>query len=157
MGVALASDAAAGRDEGLSRRGQIRKNLAGFKILHQRSGRYDNFKILRAAAGAVVARAVPAVFSDLMLTIFQIQQGVVRLGRPEDDVAALAAVAAVRTAFGDELLPPETHAARAAVSAPDEYLGFVNKFHLFLSSFEEGNGLAAQSVVATFSSKKKGA
>jgi hypothetical protein len=90
-----------------------------------------------------------------MLTVFQIQQGVVRLGRPENDVAALAAVAAVRTAFGDELLPPETHAARAAVSAPDKYLGFVNEFHLYLSSFEEGNALAAQSRGRDLSLKEK--
>ena len=103
--------------------------LAGFKVLYQSSGRYDDLKILRAAAGALVARAVPAVLGDLMLPVFQIQQGMMRFCRPQNDVAALTAITAIRTAFGDELFPPEAHASRAAVSPPDKYLCFVNKSH----------------------------
>ena len=129
VGVALAADAAFGHDKGLSQLGKIDQDFSGFKIFNNGSGRNNHFQILCAAAGAVVAGTMSAVLGDLMLLVFQIQEGMVTLGSAENDVAALAAVAAVGTAFGNKLLPPETDAARSAVSGLDIYFCFINKFH----------------------------
>lgn len=40
----------------------------------------------------------------------KMEKGIDVVGGPEDDVAAPTTVSAVRTAFGDELLAPETQA-----------------------------------------------
>ena len=50
-------------------------------------------------------------------------------GSAEDDIAAFAAVAAVRSAFRYKLFPPEAHATASAVPGFDVYFGFINKFH----------------------------
>ena len=54
------------------------------------------------------------------------QRGHVVVG-DEPDVAALAAVAAVRAAEGDRTLAPERHAARAAVAAAHVELALVDE------------------------------
>ena len=47
----------------------------------------------------------------------------------EDDVTALATVAAVRSAFGNKFFPPKADAARAAMPGFYKYFCFVNKLH----------------------------
>jgi len=47
----------------------------------------------------------------------------------EDDITALAAVAAVRAASGDVFLPAEADASPAAVAGLDKDLDLVNEFH----------------------------
>jgi hypothetical protein len=61
-------------------------------------------------------------------------QGVVALRRLHDDVPAAAAVTARRTAAGDELLTPESHAAIAAVAGLHSNSYFINKHRKFTSS-----------------------
>ena len=70
MGIALTPDAPSGYDKGLTQFGQISQDLAGFKIFHNGSGRNNNLQVLRAAAGAVIAGAVAAIFGHVMLLVF---------------------------------------------------------------------------------------
>ena len=57
-----------------------------------------------------------APLGDVVLVEFQIEKSVVPLGGARDDIPPLAAVAAVRAALRDVLLPPEADAP-APVSA----------------------------------------
>src|ERR1700758_4793163 len=69
-----------------------------------------------------------------MLGVTEVDEGVQAGHRLEDDVAALAAIAAVRTAIFDELLAPERDRARAAGTGADENLGLIEKVHLIVFS-----------------------
>ena len=64
-----------------------------------------------------------------MLGVAEVDQGVEVVFGDEDDVAALAAVAAVRAAELDEFLPPERDHAVAAVAGAEVDLGLVEKLH----------------------------
>jgi len=55
-------------------------------------------------------------------------------GTFNDNIPAIAAISAIRTALGDEFFPPETAAAIAAVTAFYRYFGFVNKHFSILSA-----------------------
>ena len=64
-----------------------------------------------------------------MLGVAEVDQGVQALDRLEDDVAALAAVAAVGAAIFDIFLAPEADRARPAGAGADEDLGLVEEMH----------------------------
>ena len=64
-----------------------------------------------------------------MLGVAEVDQRIEAGNRLEDDVAALAALAAVGAAIFDELLAPEADRARPAGAGADEDLGLVEKMH----------------------------
>ena len=64
-----------------------------------------------------------------MLGVAEVDQGIEARHCLEDDVAALAAVAAVGPAELDELLAPEADRARAAGAGADENLRLVEEMH----------------------------
>jgi hypothetical protein len=64
-----------------------------------------------------------------VLLVAVVDQRIEAVDSLDDDVAALAAVAAGRAAEFDELLAPERDAAIAARAGPDIDLGFVEEFH----------------------------
>ena len=86
-------------------------------------------QIVAARAGAVRARAAVAARRAEMLGVAKVDQRVEAGDRLEDDVAALAAVAAVGAAIFDELLAPEADGAGAAGAGADEDLGLVEEMH----------------------------
>ena len=86
-------------------------------------------QVLAAGAGAVGAGAALAARGAEMLGVAEVDQRIEAGHRFEDDVAALAAVAAVGPAEFDELLPPEADRARAAGARADEDLGLVEEMH----------------------------
>ena len=86
-------------------------------------------RVFAAAAAHVAAAARLAVLGAERALDAEIDQRVDAVARAERDAAAVAAVAAVRTAEGHELLAPETHAAAAAVAGLDLDACFVDEFH----------------------------
>ena len=64
-----------------------------------------------------------------MLLVAVVDERVEPVDAFDQDVAAAAAVAAVRPAELDELLAPERDAARPAVAGADVDLGLVEEFH----------------------------
>ena len=64
-----------------------------------------------------------------MLRVAEIYQGVEPGHHLEDDVAALAAVAAVRSAIFDELLAAKADRARAAGARAEEDFRLIKKMH----------------------------
>jgi hypothetical protein len=67
-------------------------------------------------AGAVGAHAVLSALRLVLGIVAEMDERVVALAGLHDDVAAAAAVAARGSAAGHKLLPPEGHAAVAAVA-----------------------------------------
>src|SRR5438477_8797768 len=65
-----------------------------------------------------------------MLGVAEVDQRIEAGHRLEDDVAAVAAVAAVGSAEFDELLAPERDRAGAAGAGADENLGLVEEMHV---------------------------
>ena len=77
----------------------------------------------------VLAHAGAAILGEKVLLVAIVDQGVEAIDRFGNDVAALAAIAAVRAAEFDELLASERYAAVAAVAGADIDLGFIEELH----------------------------
>ena len=87
-------------------------------------------EVVAAGAGAVRPGAALAARRAEMLGVAEVDQRIEAGHRLEDDVAALAAVAAVGAAKFDELLAPEADRAGAAGAGADEDLGLVEEMHV---------------------------
>ena len=97
-------------------------------VLPQKDGAHGHFdqKILAPFAVAAVGAAVAAAFRRVLAVKAEVQQGMhVGVG-VQDDIAAVAAVAAVRAPVHDEFFPVERH---AAVSAVARFRGNGNAIH----------------------------
>ena len=92
------------------------------------TGHLDD-EVLAAGAGAVGAGAALAARGAEMLGVAEVDQRIEAGHRFEDDVAALAAVAAVGPAELDELLAPEADRAGAAGAGLHVDLGLVEEMH----------------------------
>ena len=95
-----------------------------------------------------------AVFRHVVLAELEIEEGAPAEGGADDHISPMAAVAAVRSPAGDELLPPEADAAAPTVARLDVNLRFVDEFHLdclclFGAEGEEGENVIRLSVVET--------
>ena len=109
--------------------GQVRDQRLAILGEDLRAWRQLQHHVGAAGAGAVLPHAVAALLCFVMLLVAVIEQRV-QIGHAfEHDVAAFAAVAAVRAAELDELLPPETDAAIAAVARAHKNLGLIEKLH----------------------------
>ena len=116
--------------EALALAGQVGEQGAVFVVGEDLGADRDlDDQVVAAGAGAVGARAALAARGAEMLGVAEVDQRIEAGHRFEDDVAALAAVAAVGAAEFDELLAPEADRARAARAGADEDLGLVEKVH----------------------------
>ena len=84
-------------------------------------------EILPVLAEHVLTHSRLAVLGDPVVLSFEVQQGVHAGGGDRDHAAPVAAVAAVRAALGDELLPSEADAAVAAFSATNVDFSAINE------------------------------
>ena len=112
-GVAAAAHAALEQGDALALIGEVGEQAA-FLVVGEDLGADRNLddQILAAGAGAVGARAALAARRAEMLGVAEIDQRIEARHGFEDDVAALAAVAAVGAAEFDELFAPEADRAR---------------------------------------------
>src|SRR3546814_2159203 len=78
---------------------------------------------------ALLAHAVDAALGPEMLLVAIVDELVQAVDAFQDHRAAAPAVAAVRAAAGNELLPPEADAAGAAVAGADVDLGLIEELH----------------------------
>ncbi len=85
--------------------------------------------VIAAMPGAVVAAAALAVLALVGARNAKVGEGIHALHGPQVHAAAEAAVAAVGTAEGHELLAAKAHAAAAAVAGLHLEFGFVDEFH----------------------------
>ena len=125
--IAASSTASTRNDEVLVCLGKLEHLLAGFIVIHDRAdGNLENY-ISTLASGFVRAFAVPATFSSVLRIEPEMNERVMALAGLHHDVAALAAIAARRSAARHELLAAKGHAAVAAVARFDPNFGFVDE------------------------------
>ena len=123
-----------------------------------RAHRHLDDQVLPALAMAAPGRAVRAVFGQILAVEAKIQQRVhVGVGI-EDDVAAVAAVAAVRAAVLHEFLPVERHAAVAPVARLGGDFDPVHKrSHLLYSFFLQCSRVSYACAASSLCARRAGA
>ena len=127
MLVAAAAPSAPRDEDTLARRGEVGEGFPGVVVEDQRAhGRLENH-VRAGMACAIRAFAVASAFGAKFAVEAVAQERiVVRIGF-EIHARAVAAVAARRAAAGHPFLPPEGHAAVAAVARLHQNFGFVNE------------------------------
>jgi hypothetical protein len=128
-GIAAAAVAALGEHDALARLGEIGDQRLAVDLENLGTDRDAQHGIGAGRAAAVLAHAVAAVLGLEVLLVAIVDQRVEALDRDRNDIAAAAAIAAVRATELDELLAPETDAAGAAVAALDVDLGLIEELH----------------------------
>ena len=78
-------------------------------------------------SAAIAALAMPAALRFVFALVAKVDQGVVLLGRAQDDVPATASVAAARSAARHELLTPKRNTPVAAFTGLDVDDGFIDE------------------------------
>src|SRR5215472_4307715 len=139
MGIAESAIAAARQHNALFDFGQVGQQRDVILVVDLRADRHFENDIGAVGAVPVLAHAGAAVGRGEMLLVAVIDQRIKPIDRFGDDIAALAAIAAVRTAEFDEFLAPERDATVAAVAGANVNLGLVEKLHL-LNSVKARNG-----------------
>ena len=116
MPVAATAAAAFSDDGLLAVPRQVGHDLARFFIFYDRSQRNGNQQVFGVSAVLIAAFALSAGLGLEQAAKTKVDEGVDVAVSDENDVAALTAVAAVRSALGDELFMPETAHAVAALA-----------------------------------------
>ena len=124
--VAPAALAAAAEDERLGV-GHILDDLVRFRVAHDGAARHADREILALLAELARALTVHAVVGDVFALVAKVHQRGHVVVDNEDDVAAVAAVAAVGAARGDVLFAVERHRAIAALARAAEDARLINK------------------------------
>ena len=107
--------------------GHILDDLVRCGIAHDRTARDLNDEVLAALAGA--ARALPVLTGcrSIFALVAEVHQRGEVVVHAQDDIAALAAVAAIRAARGDIFFAVEGNGTIAAVTGLHRNLDFINK------------------------------
>src|SRR5262249_17028433 len=119
MGVAEAAVAALEEDQARAGLGQIGQHRLLVLIEDLGAGRHFDDQGRCHGPMALAALAIAAARGFEMLGVAEVDQGVQPVTDREHDVAAAAAIAAIRTALVDELLAPKRDATAAAVAAAE--------------------------------------
>src|SRR5258708_35275525 len=129
MLLAKTAIAALGKNGAIANLGEIGEER--FIVLVENLGAFRHLEddVGSRRTGAVLAHAVAAGLRLEMLLIAIVDQGIQPIDALRDDIAAAAAIAAVRATELDELLAPERNATRAAVAGADVHLGLVEELH----------------------------
>ncbi len=126
-GVAASTTSAPRHGHHLTVRGQIGQAFSGIGVIHQRAYRDIHDAVSTVPPVTVAAFAVAATFGGIARVVAKGEQRVEMVTGPEIDRAAIAAVAAGRSAARHELFTAESHTAIAAIATSDIDDGFVNK------------------------------
>ncbi len=129
MLVAEAAIAALGQQEALADDGQVADQRLVVLREDLGSGRHFQRHVGALGAGHVAAHAMRAGLGLEMLLVAIVDQRVQPVDRLQPDIAAAAAIAAIRPAELDEFFAPERHRTGAAVAGADVNLGLIEKFH----------------------------
>ena len=133
MLVAEASIAALGEPKALADRGQVANQRLVVFLIDLRAGWYLQRRVGALGAGAIATHAVDAGLGLEMLLVAIVDQRVQPLDGFQPDIAAAAAIAAIRPTELDEFLAPERDAACAAIAGADIDLGLIEKFHGYVA------------------------
>ena len=125
--VSFARFATLGGDDLISLMRQITQDKVILGVEHQSAGGYLKNQIVAVLARFVRPAAVRAVARLPEFLMRKAREIIDAVAGDDDHAPSFAAVAAVRAAAGDVLLPPEAHAAIAAVAGLDFDLNAVDE------------------------------
>ena len=128
--VAASAAPAARGQEALPGFGEIEQARAGGIGVDHGPDRHQHVDRFAIGARAVAAFPVASAFGAMFRVKTELQQRVLMNGRYQENVAAASAIAARRAAARDVLLPPESHAAVAAVAGFHQDARLVEKQHV---------------------------
>src|SRR6266446_8312045 len=149
MRIAKTAVTAPHEDEPLAGAGEVGEHFPIVLVHDLGADRDTHHEILTMRAGPIAPGARPAVLRPEMLPIPVIDERIEVLGRGKDDVAAPAAITAVRAAELDEFLAAETHCAAASVTALQVDLALVEELHRNPEE-KKGSGRRSPRVSARF-------
>src|SRR5690606_30624875 len=98
--------------------------------------------VLSAAAGALLAHGMLAALGPKLQLVADVVEGVEPVDGLRPDIAASAAIAAIRAAELDELLAPEADTAGAAAARADIDLGEIQELHVRASQTARGRAVS---------------
>ena len=130
LGVAAPAAPTRGGEPTVAVADQLGEHLAGVEVVHDGALGHLDLERLATPAVEVLALAVHAVLGATVRMVAEREQRRHVVVGDQPDVAALAAVAAVRAAVHDRTLAPERDAARAAVAATHVELALVDELGL---------------------------
>ena len=131
--VAQTAASSVGENHFLAVAVEVGHDLAGFGVTDYGADRHPQRDVLAPLAVAVFAAAVFAALGAVAAGVAIVEQGVDVAVGDREDVAAMAAIAAIRSAEGDEFFAPERGDAVAAVASVHFDSGFVEEFHRCVS------------------------
>src|SRR5208283_4630937 len=106
---------------------EIVHHLARIFVVYDRPNRHLQHDPFAVAPGFLRSLAVPSTLGGVFGIKTEMYQRVMLLARFHPDIAAAAAIAARRPASRNELLPPERHAAVAAISGLHPNFDFIDE------------------------------
>ena len=109
--------------------GQITNDLLGARVNYRGAHRNGKNHVLALGAGTVTTTTILAALGVKAPRVAVVHQGIEIDVSFQKDGAAIATVAAIRAAFGDELLTPKAHAAITTITSLDRDGYLINKFH----------------------------
>ena len=136
MLVAHAAGPALGDDEPLIGLTDVGDDLAGVMIGDNGAQGHRDDAISAISAVHLLAHAVAAVLGPVVRVVGEVEQGVDGGVANEDDIAALAAIAAIGSALGDVLLAAHADGPVASLAGADEDCGAIEKQHGGVTSRE---------------------
>ncbi len=129
MDVAKPAAPAFGKHDFLIRMGEIREQRLAILIINLRTDWHFEHHILGAFTVTLLAHAMPAACAFEMLLKAIIDERIEPRYRLHDNACTTTAIAAIRPALGNKLLPPEADTAFPAIAGLHVDFCFINKFH----------------------------
>ena len=126
MAVAPAAAAASGHNHRL-RAGQVCHDEVGLGLLQHGAARHADDKVITVRTAHPLGTAVLAVGGGVFALVAEVHQGGQVIVRHKDDVAAAAAVTAVRAARRHKFFAVEGHHTVAALAGVQPDRGGINK------------------------------
>jgi hypothetical protein len=114
--IAQATAPATGHDQLFVMFDNVTQQGTGFLVVNLGAAGDGNNTVFSVAPVLSLATTGAAVVSSLVGNVVYVNEGIVVAVSPEDYIAAVTTVAAIRTAVGDELLPAEANAAIAPIA-----------------------------------------
>ncbi|CGV83387.1 Uncharacterised protein [Salmonella enterica subsp. enterica serovar Typhi] len=112
--------------------GHVAHRFTGSLVDNARTDRHFDGHVFTAFTGTVAARAILTTFSAERFFKAVIDQRIQVFIGFHPDVAAVAAITAVRAAFRDIFFAAEAHTAITAIACNDQNRCFINKLHFIL-------------------------
>jgi hypothetical protein len=120
--ISSSASSATRDDKRIVHSGEVVDLLAGLLVVQHGADGHLQHSRFAAGATAVRSQTVASALALVLRVVAEVDQRIVACARLHHDIAAMASVAAGRTALGHEFFAPERHAAVTAV--PGFYANF---------------------------------